>query len=113
MQIIGGNKGGRSFSTTIRGLDGHSSRPELGANAIVAASRIVGFLDDLHQRLRDEADPDNGFTPPNTTIDIGVINGGTATNIIPASCTIKWGFRMIPTEDIDALEKEVMGFHRR
>jgi acetylornithine deacetylase len=46
MQIVGGNKGGRSFSTTVTGLDGHSSRPELGANAIVAASRIVSFLDD-------------------------------------------------------------------
>ncbi len=110
MQLIGGNKGGRSFSTTVTGLDGHSSRPELGANAIVAAARIISFLDDLHQRLRDEADPDNGFTPPNTTIDIGVINGGTANNIIPASCAIRWGFRMIPTDDIDALEQEVMDF---
>ncbi len=110
MQLIGGNKGGRSFRTVVRGLDGHSSRPELGANAIVAAARIVGFLDDLHQRLRDEADPDNGFAPPNTTLDIGVINGGTANNIIPAQCAFNWGFRMIPTDDIDGLEKEVMDF---
>ncbi len=110
MQLIGGNKGGRSFRTVVHGLDGHSSRPELGANAIVAAAKIVGFLDQLHQRLRDEADTENGFTPPNTTIDIGVINGGTANNIIPAQCAFNWGFRMIPTDDIDALEKEVMDF---
>jgi len=110
MQLIGGNKGGRSFRTVVQGLDGHSSRPELGVNAIVAAARIIGFLDDLHQRLRDEADPDNGFAPPNTTLDIGVINGGTANNIIPAQCTFNWGFRMIPTDNIDALEKEVMDF---
>ena len=110
MQLIGGNKGGRSFRTVVQGLDGHSSRPELGANAIVAAARIIGFLDDLHQRLRDEADPDNGFTPPNTTIDIGLIRGGTAGNIIPAICSFIWGFRMIPTDDIDALENEVLEF---
>ncbi len=110
MQIIGGNKGGRSFVTEIHGVDGHSSRPELGANAILAAARIIRFLEDQQNRLRDESDPNNGFVPPHTTLDLGTISGGTAHNIIPALCSFGWGFRMIPTDDIDALEAEVRQF---
>ncbi len=110
MQIIGGNKGGRGFLTEVHGVDGHSSLPELGANAIMAAARIINFLENLQQRLRDNADPDNGFVPPYTTIDLGLINGGTANNIIPALCQFGWGFRGLPNEDIDALEAEVRQF---
>ncbi len=110
MQIIGGNKGGRGFNTTVHGVDGHSSQPALGANAIMAAARIVTFLEQLQKRLRDNADPDNGFTPPYTTIDMGLISGGTANNIIPALCQLGWGFRALPSDDVDALEAEVRQF---
>jgi acetylornithine deacetylase len=110
MQIIGGNKGGRGFITKVHGVDGHSSQPALGANAIMAAARIASFLEDLQKRLRDNADPNNGFVPPYTTIDLGLISGGTAHNIIPALCEFNWGFRGLPTDDIDALEAEVRQF---
>lgn len=110
MQIIGGNKGGRSFDCVVHGVDGHSSRPDLGANAIMAAARIIDFLDRLQTRLRDNAEADNGFVPPYTTIDIGMISGGTAHNVIPAQCKFAWGFRLVPSDDVEALEAEVMDF---
>ena len=54
MGIIGGNKGGRSFRTVVRGVPGHSSEPHRGANAIFAAARIVNFLEELQQELARE-----------------------------------------------------------
>lgn len=110
MKIIGGNKGGRSFRTEVVGVDGHSSLPQLGANAILAANRIISKLVEIQDRLIAEADPDNGFVPPYTTLDLGLINGGTATNIIPARCDFSWGFRGLPLEDMDAIENEVRSF---
>ena len=110
MKIIGGNKGGRSFDTTINGTDGHSSLPQLGVNSILVANQIIKKLTDVQERLIREADPDNGFNPPYTTLDIGVINGGTAANIIPARCDIKWGFRGLPDQDMDKLESEIRSF---
>ncbi|MEE9313462.1 MAG: acetylornithine deacetylase [Rhizobiaceae bacterium] len=110
MQIVGGNKGGQGFFTTVHGVDGHSSLPDLGANAIMAAGRIIAFLHDMQQRLKDNADPSNGFNPPYTTIDCGVITGGTAANIIPAHCEFHWGFRCVPEDNPDALVAEVMDF---
>ena len=107
MQLIGGNKGSRSFTAIVRGVPGHSSEPDRGANAIIGASRLVAFLDDYQQELRANADPDCPFDPPYTTFDIGLINGGTAANIIPGECRVTWGFRMLPTDDSDAIEARV------
>lgn len=110
MNIIGGNKGGRNFNTVVTGVDGHSSLPELGANAIIAANCIINKLVEMQERLKAVADPNNGFVPPYTSLDLGLINGGTAGNIIPARCEFSWGFRGLPDEDADALEQEVLDF---
>jgi len=110
MTIIGGNKGGRGYLTRVTGVDGHSSLPDLGANAILAASNIIQKLVSIENRLKAEADPGNGFVPPYTSLDLGLINGGTASNIIPANCEFHWGYRGLPGEDMDALEQEVRDY---
>lgn len=110
MKIIGGNKGGRSFRTTVRGVPGHSSEPHRGANSIMAAARIISFIEDLQAELADNADPDCPFDPPYTTFDLGVIEGGTANNIIPEFTHFNWGYRGLPNEVPDALENRVRAF---
>lgn len=110
MQIVGAHKGGHSFVTTVRGLDGHSSAPDLGANAIFYAARILNFIEKLRERIKAEGDPNNGFNPYYTTVDCGVIQGGTARNIIPAVCEFSWGFRNVPGDDTHAFAQEVFDF---
>ncbi|MCJ8307881.1 MAG: acetylornithine deacetylase [Hyphomicrobiales bacterium] len=110
MQIVGAHKGGHSFVTTVRGLDGHSSAPDLGANAIFYAARILNFIEKLRERIKAEGDPTNGFDPYYTTVDCGVIKGGTARNIIPALCEFSWGFRNVPGDDTHAFAQEVFDF---
>ena len=107
MKIIGGNKGSRSFRTTVRGVPGHSSEPHRGANAIMAAARIITFIETLQQELADNAPAGSPFDPPHTTVDLGVIKGGSARNIIPEFTTIDWGYRFMPDEDPDELEGRV------
>ena len=110
MKIIGGNKGGRAFRTTVRGVPGHSSEPHRGANSIMATGRIITFIEDLQQELADNADPDSPFDPPYTTFDLGVIEGGTAHNIIPEYTHLNWGYRGLPDEVPDVLENRVRAF---
>jgi acetylornithine deacetylase len=110
MKIIGGNKGGRAFRTTVRGVPGHSSEPHRGANSIMATARIITFIEDLQQELADNADPDSPFDPPYTTFDLGVIEGGTAHNIIPEYTHLNWGYRGLPDEVPDVLENRVRTF---
>ena len=110
MKIIGGHKGSRSLKTVVRGVPAHSSDPRLGSNSIMAAARIVTYLEELQQELADNADPTSPFDPPYTTIDLGQISGGTANNIIPEFTNIEWGMRIIPTDDGEAIENRVREF---
>lgn len=110
MKIIGGHKGSRSLRTTIRGVPAHSSDPRLGANSIMAAARLVTFLENLQHELVANADPASPFDPPYTTIDLGIINGGTAGNIIPEFTTINWGMRIVPSDNGEAIEQRVRDF---
>jgi len=112
MQIVGGHKGGRTFQVDVHGTDGHSSLPDLGVNSIMYTARIVTFLHEMQNRFKAASDPANGFTPHYTTIDCGLIEGGTANNIIPAHTKLSWGFRNIPYDDQQAIEDEVRAFIR-
>jgi len=110
MQIIGGHKGSRSYQTIVKGVPAHSSDPRLGINSIMAAARLVSFLESLQKELAENHNPDCQFDPPYSTVDLGIINGGTANNIIPEFTTIQWGFRLIPEDDADALQKRVTDY---
>ncbi|OED36324.1 acetylornithine deacetylase (ArgE) [Chromatiales bacterium (ex Bugula neritina AB1)] len=110
MKIIGGHKGSRSLRSTVQGVPAHSSDPRLGANSIMAAARLVTYLENLQQELISRAESNCPFDPPYTTIDLGLINGGTAGNITPEFTTVDWGMRIIPTDDGEAIEHQVRNF---
>ena len=110
MKIIGGHKGARSFKTVVKGVPAHSSDPRLGVNSIMASARIVSFLESLQQELTNNPKTNDAFDPPYTTIDLGLIQGGTAGNIIPEYTTIAWGFRLHPDDDADELQQRVTDF---
>lgn len=110
MKIIGGHKGSRSFATVVKGVPAHSSNPKLGVNSIMASARIVNFLQLLQQELEDNSNPHSPFDPPFTTIDLGLIQGGTANNIIPEYTTIQWGFRLLPEDNADQLQQRVTDY---
>merc|ERR1711965_66543 len=110
MKIVGGNKGGRAFKTTVRGVPGHSSEPSRGANSIMAAARIINYIESLQNELEKAATPDCLFDPPYTTFDLGIIEGGTANNIIPEYTHFNWGYRSLPSEDPNILEQKIRLF---
>ncbi len=98
MQIATAHKGICAMTTTVRGREAHSSRPQDGVNAIGAATSLVSYLyrlcDDLAETARDDR-----FEPPYTTFNIGQITGGDAINIIARECLLNWEFRPIPGSD--------------
>jgi acetylornithine deacetylase len=106
MAPVVAHKGVRAFTTTVDGLDGHSSQPQHAANAIAALVRIAAHIDDLAARRREEA-ADPRFTPPYTTFNLATIEGGQALNIVPRQATLTWEYRPVPADDSDALAREV------
>jgi len=106
MKIVNGHKGGIGFKTTVTGKDGHSSLPQYGVSAILIAARLISFLEDIEQEYKANSAPDCPFNPPYSTLNMGVISGGTALNIIARQCEFTWGIRSLPQDDpMDIFEK--------
>jgi len=99
MEVVDAHKGIAGYRTSFRGVAAHSSATHIGVSATHAAGRFVAFLDDLFEEMQGRARPDLGFVPPYTTIQVGVLNGGTASNIIAQDCLVDWHFRAMPTDD--------------
>ncbi len=92
MEVIRTHKGVGSIRIMVRGKAAHSSRPELGVNAINKASDLLQELRLLQGRLNEEPHPLLGPT----TVECTLINGGFKTNIIPDQCTLNLNTRLIP-----------------
>lgn len=86
MEAVSGHKGIATFHVTVTGRECHSSQPHLGVSAVMEAVKLMASLNALSARLQDEADPNSPFTPKGPTLTIGMVNGGTAHNIIAREC---------------------------
>ena len=93
---VHGHKGGVGLEICVHGHAAHSSRPELGANAISAAARIIAALDAEQARLEQT---EAATAVGRGTLSVTEIGGGVARNIIPNLCTLYAGRRIAPGED--------------
>ena len=88
------HKGKAAARVEVQGRSGHSSRPDLGLNAIYAMARVIAAAEGTAAKLsRGPLDP--VFEPPCSTVQIGTVRGGDAVNIIPESCIIEIEARAI------------------
>jgi acetylornithine deacetylase len=81
---------------TLRGREAHSAYPHLGASAVMRAARLVTRVERVAEDLKAHAH--EAFDPPHTTVNVGLIHGGTAKNIIPGECRFTLEWRPIPAE---------------
>jgi len=80
---------------TVTGREAHSAFPQQGVSAISIAARLIARLEDGFQA----EGTDGLFDPPRTTLNIGVIEGGSAKNIIPGRCSFVVEWRAIPGQE--------------
>jgi acetylornithine deacetylase len=97
MKIVGAHKGGAVIHTDCRGLEGHSSAPDKGANAVMMAGEFVAYLERAATALKDDKDP--RFDPPYTTVQANMISGGTAVNVLARDARVTWECRNLPDRD--------------
>ncbi|MBZ9798428.1 acetylornithine deacetylase [Mesorhizobium sp. ES1-4] len=98
MHAVRGHKGKAAARVTIRGLTGHSSRPDLGLNAIHAmANALSAAVSEAERLTHGPFDP--AFEPPYSSLQAGVVAGGQSVNIIPDTCTLDLEARAIPGVD--------------
>jgi acetylornithine deacetylase len=95
LQVVHAHKGAVRWHLQTSGRSCHSSRPELGINAIYHMARILGLIEEYAARLQATCtDPLLGPA----TMSVGRIEGGLSVNTIPDRCQIEIDRRLIPGE---------------
>lgn len=99
LQPMRAGKGYCLAQITVPGREAHSAYPQLGASAIFRAARLIGKIEQIAEELKSETHPD--FDPPFTTLNVGVVKGGSAKNIVPGECRFTLEWRTIPGQPSD------------
>ena len=93
--VVHTHKGSYWCSLTTTGRAAHGARPELGENAILKMMPVIAALQrDFLPRLTAPE-----FHHPvlgDSTLNLGMIRGGSRINIVPDTCTIRLDIRFTP-----------------
>ena len=96
LKPIRAGKGYSLAEVVVKGREAHSAYPALGASAITRAARLITRLETIAANLKDQLHP--AFDPPFTTLNIGLIRGGSAKNVLAGECHFTLEWRPIPTQ---------------
>ena len=89
------HKGKIAQRVTVDGKAGHSSRTDLGDNAIHYAAELMAAVHAEARRHAAQGPFADSFAPPCSTIQVGTVQGGTGINIVPAECIFEVEARAI------------------
>ena len=96
LKPIRAGKGYSLAEVTVKGREAHSAYPALGASAVFRAARLINRLEQIATQIQE--DQHDAFDPPYTTLNIGLINGGSAKNVLAGECRFTLEWRPIPTQ---------------
>ncbi|HET8769428.1 MAG TPA: M20/M25/M40 family metallo-hydrolase [Gemmatimonadaceae bacterium] len=86
-KLASGCKGALRVTVRTRGREAHSAYPHLGASAITPMLRMLQELETLDWPVDDTLGP--------TTVNLGLIRGGTEANIVPGLCEAEMMVRLV------------------
>ena len=105
LQPMRAGKGYCLAEIVVRGREAHSAYPQLGASAIFRAARLIEHIEQIAAELK--TDQRDGFDPSYTTVNVGLINGGSAKNVIAGECRFTLEWRTIPGQSADHVLSKV------
>ncbi|MEN9397911.1 MAG: hypothetical protein RLZ81_2441 [Pseudomonadota bacterium] len=104
-QVITAHNGCLQMQVTVHGKMAHAAIPDSGVDALQAAVHILNALyaqNTLYKQVRSQV---AGITHP--YLNVGLIEGGTNTNVVPGRVTFKLDRRMIPEENPAEVEADL------
>ena len=104
-QVVTAHNGCLQLEVTLHGLASHAAYPDTGVDALQAAAKLLAALYAHNDALRTRRSAVAGITHP--YLNVGRIDGGSNTNVVPGKVVLKLDRRMIPEEDAAAVEAEV------
>ena len=106
-QVVTAHSGCLQMEVTLHGVASHAAYPETGVDALQAATRLLTALYAYNDVLRTRRSNVSGITHP--YLNVGQIEGGSNTNVVPGKVMLRLDRRLIPEEDVAAVEAEVRG----
>ncbi len=106
-EVITAHNGCLQLEVTVHGRMAHAAIPHTGVDALQGAVRILQALYACNERYRQLTSSVAGITHP--YLNVGRIEGGTNTNVVPGKVVFKLDRRMIPEEDPVQVEAQVRG----
>ena len=101
LKPIRAGKGYSLAEVLVKGREAHSAYPALGASAVFRAARLINRLESIAEKLKE--DQHDAFDPPYTTLNVGLIRGGSAKNVLAGECRFTLEWRPIPTQPSEHL----------
>jgi acetylornithine deacetylase len=105
MKVVSAHKGITTFFVEVEGHEAHSSLIHDGVSAVMEAVKLMDLVIDMGEEARGEADAASPFSPAGATMTIGIVQGGTASNILARRCEFVWDLRCPPGVDPDLYEQ--------
>lgn len=104
-QVVTAHNGCLQLEVTLHGQASHAAYPETGIDALQAANQLLTALYAHNDLLRTRRSSVPGITHP--YLNVGRMEGGSNTNVVPGKVVLKLDRRMIPEEDAAQVEAEV------
>lgn len=104
-QVVTAHNGCLQMELTLHGLASHAAYPQTGVDALQAATKLLTALYAHNDVLKQRRSAQPGIAHP--YLNVGRIEGGSHTNVVPGKVLLKLDRRMIPEEDPAAVEAEL------
>ncbi len=104
-QVVVAHNGCLQMEVTVLGQNSHAAIPDTSIDALQGANHIMSALYALNAEYKNITSNVEGITHP--YLNIGMIEGGTNTNVVPGKVTLKLDRRMIPEEDAAQVEQSL------
>ena len=104
-EVVTAHNGCLQMEVTVHGKMAHAAIPSTGVDALQGAVHILNALYALNTRYRQQTSAVDGIDHP--YLNVGRIEGGTNTNVVPGKVAFKLDRRMIPEENPVEVEASI------
>ena len=108
MDVAIGHKGRLGAKAKFQGVGGHSAMAPHFLNPIYMAGEFIDILRQTQAQIVGEKARDHLYEIPYTTLHIGTISSGVATNVVPRHCLMDFEIRNISQNDADSILQDMM-----
>ena len=105
-ELLIGSKGLLEVELNFKGVKVHSSNPSKGKSANLNAVKFIADMDKFYNE-EIKVFEEKSYDVPYTTMNVGIINGGSAKNSVSANCNVVMDFRIAEKNHIDIIKKKL------